>query len=129
LGPGAWAFFGILFLWQMPHFLAIAWMYRDDYRRASFPILTTTDPTGIRTGLQAVLYAAALVPVSLLPTILGLAGRVYWIGSLALSLGLMAVALGFAFARDRARARQLLLASVVYLPALLGALFLDRWLG
>jgi protoheme IX farnesyltransferase len=104
-------------------------MYRDDYRRAGFPILTTTDPTGIRTGLQAVLYAAALVPVSLLPTILGLAGRVYWIGSLALSLGLMAVALGFAFARDRARARQLLLASVVYLPALLGALFLDRWLG
>lgn len=129
LAPGAWAFFGILFLWQMPHFLAIAWIYRDEYRRAGFPILTTDDPSGTRTGLQAVLYAAALVPVSLVPTILGLAGSAYWIGALALSLGLLAVSLRFAFERSRRNARRLLLASVLYLPALLPVLFVDRWVG
>jgi protoheme IX farnesyltransferase len=129
LGLGAWALFAILFLWQMPHFLAIAWMYRDDYRRAGFPILSTTDPSGVRTGLQAVLYAAALVPVSLLPTLFGYAGAVYWIGALVLSLGLVAVALAFASSRSRASARRLLLASVLYVPALLPVLFVDRWLG
>ena len=70
----SWILFGIVFLWQMPHFLAIAWMYRDDYARAGIPLLPVLEPDGRRTGRQALLYAAALWPVSLLPAIVGLGG-------------------------------------------------------
>ena len=123
---GAWALFGILFLWQLPHFLAIAWMYRADYERGGFPMLPVLDPDGARTARQMILYAAALVPVSLLPSVLGLTGAVYFLGALALGLAF----LGFAFAFDRARsgraARHLLLVSVVYLPAILAVMLLDR---
>jgi heme o synthase len=123
---GAWALFGILFLWQLPHFLAIAWMYRADYERGGFPMLPVLDPDGARTARQMILYAAALVPVSLLPSVLGLTGAVYFLGALALGLAF----LGFAFAFDRARsgraARHLLLVSVIYLPAILAVMLLDR---
>lgn len=124
--PGAWALFGILYLWQFPHFLAIAWMYRHDYARGDLPMLPVVDPEGAATGRQVALYALALLPVSLLPTMLGLAGPVYFFGALAAGLVLLAFSLRMAFARDRLTARRLLMASVTYLPTLLVLLVIDR---
>jgi len=121
--------FGIVFFWQMPHFLAIAWMYRDDYARAGMPLLPVSEPDGRRTGRQALIYAAVLWPVSLMPTVVGLAGAPY--AALATGLGFMFVGLSAFFARDRtqATARQLFLFSIIYLPLLLTALVVDRlWL-
>ena len=121
--------FGIVFLWQMPHFLAIAWMYRDDYARAGIPMLPALEPDGRRTGRQALLYAAALWPVSLLPATVGLAGAPYSIVATALGFGF--IWLGALFARDRttASARRLFLFSLLYLSLLWGALVVDRlWL-
>lgn len=126
LDPGAWALFGILFLWQLPHFLAIAWMYREDYARGGFPLLTVRDPEGRRTGRQAMLWAAALVPVSLAPSALGLTGAVYFLGALALTLGFLGFAVAFERERSRAAARRLLLVSVLYLPAILAVMLADR---
>ncbi len=126
LGLAAWVLFGILFLWQMPHFLAIAWLCREDYRAAGFPMLTVRDPEGRRTGRQVILYGAALVPVSLMPTVLHLLGGVYF--AVALALGLAYLAAGAVFARRRTMpaARRLMFASILYLPALLLAMLLDR---
>jgi heme o synthase len=121
--------FGIVFFWQMPHFLAIAWMYKDDYRNAGIPLLPVVEPDGRRTGRQAVLYTAALWPVSLLPALVGLAGASY--SAVATSLGIVFIWLSVVFARDRSHesARQLFLFSITYLPLLLGALVADRlWL-
>jgi len=126
LEPGAWILFGILFLWQLPHVLAIAWMCRDDYARGGMPMLPVLDPDGVRTGRQAVLYGAALVPVSLVPTLLGLTGPVYFAGALVLSLAYFAAALLFQRRRDEPTARRLLLASVVYFPAILAVMLVDR---
>jgi protoheme IX farnesyltransferase len=118
--------FGIVFFWQMPHFLAIAWLYRDDYRSARIPLLPVTEPDGRRTGRQALVYAATLWPVSLMPAAVGLGGVAYSV--VATLLGGAFIALAATFARDRsmASARQLFLASIVYLPLLLGALVADR---
>jgi protoheme IX farnesyltransferase len=91
--------FGIQFFWQMPHFLAIAWMHRDDYARAGIPLLPVMEPTGRRTGHQALLYAAALWPVSLLPAVVGLAGTPYSL--LATALGFVFIAEAALFARQR----------------------------
>ncbi|HSL82303.1 MAG TPA: heme o synthase [Thermoanaerobaculia bacterium] len=129
LGPGAWALFGILFFWQLPHFLAIAWMYRADYARAGFPMLPVVEPDGASTARQAILWAAALVPLSLLPAALGLAGWVYAALALVLGLGYLAASVGFGRARTAPTARRLLLASVLYLPGILGALLADRLIG
>ena len=129
LEPGAWALFGILFLWQLPHFLSIAWLYRDDYAQGGFPMLSVADPDGRRTARQAVLYGAALVPVSLLPSVLGLTGTAYFVGALALSLAFLGCSVAFAAARTPARARRLLLASVLYLPAILLVMLIDRLAG
>jgi len=121
--------FGIVFFWQMPHFLAIAWMYKDDYRNAGIPLLPVVEPDGRRTGRQALLYTAALWPVSLLPALVGLAGGPY--SAVATSLGIVFIWLSVVFARDRSHesARQLFLFSITYLPLLLGALVADRlWL-
>lgn len=126
LDAGAWALFGILFLWQLPHFLAIAWMYREDYARGGFPMLSVSDPEGRRTGRQALLWAAALVPVSVAPSALGLTGTVYFVGAIALSLGFLGFAAAFERARDRGAARRLLLVSVLYLPAILAVMLADR---
>jgi protoheme IX farnesyltransferase len=123
---GAWALFGILYLWQLPHFLAIAWMYREDYARAGFPMLPVIDPGGESTARQVALATLALVPVSLVPTLLGLAGAVYFFGALALGTSFAACALALAVGRRRGAARRLLLASVTYLPILLALLVLDR---
>jgi protoheme IX farnesyltransferase len=121
--------FGIVFFWQMPHFLAIAWMYREDYARAGIPLLPVLEPDGRRTGHQALLYAAALWPVSLLPALVGLAGAAYSI--VATCLGLAFIGLATLFARDRthANARRLFLFSISYLALLWSALVIDRlWL-
>ena len=118
--------FGIVFFWQMPHFLAIAWMYRDDYARAGIPLLPVLEPDGRRTGQQALLYAAALWPVSLLPALVGLADAPYSI--VATALGFVFIGLSALFARDRSMtsARRLFLFSITYLPLLWGALVADR---
>ncbi|MGH7550633.1 MAG: heme o synthase [Gemmatimonadota bacterium] len=126
VGLGGWALFSILFLWQLPHFLAIAWMFKDDYARGGFPMLPVVDPAGGSTGRQAALYALALIPVSLTPTLLGLTGGVYFFGALALGVVFLAFGLGMAMDRGRKGARRLLLASVTYLPILLALLVLDR---
>jgi heme o synthase len=117
--------FVILFLWQVPHFLAIAWMYRADYRRAGLCMLPVVDPDGSMSGRQMVWYCLALVAASLMPLVVGGAGPVYLVGALLLGAGFVASALGFACQRSLARARVVLRASLIYLPALLGLLLLD----
>ncbi len=126
LGALAWVLFAILFLWQMPHFLAIAWIYRSDYERGGFPMLTLGHQPGQRTARQMVLYAAALIPVSLLPSALGFLGAPYFVG--ALILGLIFLGYCFAFGRSHSSraARRLLLASVVYLPVVLLLMVADQ---
>ena len=99
LTQGAWVLFGIVFLWQLPHFLAIAWMYRDDYARAGFPMLPVIEPDGRSTGRQAVVYAAALLPVSLAPTLVGMTGAAYFAGALVLTLLFLGMSLRFAMTR------------------------------
>ena len=117
-GAPAWSLFLLMFLWQLPHFLAIAWMYREDYARAGLPMLPVVDPKGTLTSRQAVLWAATLIPVSELPFLLGLAGRSYAVA--ALVLGLMQLVLAFRFMANRtdANARTLFYASITYLPLL-----------
>ncbi len=118
--------FGIVFLWQMPHFLAIAWLYRDEYAAAGIPLLPVLEPDGRRTGRQALLYAAALWPVSLMPTLIGLAGGAYLAVATILGAGLLALSAQFARDRSRVAARRLFLFSIIYLPLLWGALVANR---
>ncbi len=122
----AWILFAIVFLWQMPHFLAIAWMYRTDYERAGFPLLPVLEPDGRSTGRQATLYASSLIPVSLLPGLVGMAGSLYVVGAFALGCMQLAIALKFASDRTTARARSLFLVSILYLPLLWGLMIADR---
>jgi protoheme IX farnesyltransferase len=126
LSEGAWVLFGIVFLWQLPHFLAIAWIYRDDYAKAGFPMLPVIEPDGRSTGRQAALYAAALLPVSLAPTLLGMAGQVYFAVALVLTLAFVGLALKFAATRSIPDARLLFFASIVYLPVLWVLMIADR---
>lgn len=118
LSQGAWLLFGIVFLWQLPHFLSIAWMCRDDYARAGFPMLAVLEPDGHSTARQTVIYTAALVPLSLAPTLIGLTGRTYFVGAFALAAIFMWLALRFAFSRSRLDARRLFFGSIIYLPLL-----------
>jgi protoheme IX farnesyltransferase len=118
LDAGAWTLFAIVFLWQLPHFLAIAWMYREDYERGGFPMLPVVEPDGRSTGRQALLYAAALVPASLAPTVLGMAGTTYFAGALALGVAFFALTARFAVRRSVHAARLLFLGSVLYLPVI-----------
>jgi len=118
LPPQAWTLFGIMFLWQLPHFLAIAWMYREDYARAGFPMLPVLEPDGRSTGRQAVVYAAALVPVSLVPMLMGMAGEIYFTGALVLGLVLLGLTLQFARTRSVRDARRVFFGSITYLPLL-----------
>lgn len=120
LSTGAWVLFAVLFLWQMPHFLAIAWMYREDYRSGGQPMLPVIDPDGTRTARQMVLYCLALLPVSLLPSVIGLTGSTYFTGALLLGVAYLAASGYAAFHRTEESARALLRVSVVYLPILLG---------
>lgn len=129
IGVGAWVLFAILFLWQLPHFLAIAWVYRADYARGGLPMLPVVDPEGDLTARQMVLYCAALLPVSLLPTLVGLTGLAYFACAIVAGLVYLAYAFLFVSQRTNLAARRLMIASVMYLPALLTAMMLDRLLG
>jgi protoheme IX farnesyltransferase len=126
---GGIVLFGIVFFWQMPHFLAIAWLYRDDYSRAGIPLLPVLEPDGRRTGQQALLYAAVLLPVTVTPILVGLGGAMYTI--VATVLGVMFIVATALFARERTvqTARRLFLFSIAYLPLLWAALVLDRLTG
>ena len=118
LSRGAWVLFGILFLWQLPHFLAIAWMYRDDYARAGFPMLPVIEPDGRSTARQSVLYAAALLPLSLAPTLIGMTTSMYFVAALVLTLAFLALTLRFAKTRSEHDARRVFFGSIIYLPIL-----------
>jgi protoheme IX farnesyltransferase len=126
LGTEPWILFAIMFLWQIPHSLAIGRMYRDDYARAGIRVLPVLDLEGVSTGSHVVGNALALVPVALLPTLIGLAGPVYFLVALVLGLGFVWSAIGLARAHTVANARRLLFASLVYLPVLLAVMALDK---
>ncbi len=126
MSAGGWALFAIVFLWQIPHFMAIAWLFRDDYARAGFPMLPVVERDGRKTGRQAVLYAAALVPVSLMPTVLGVTGAAYFWAAMVLGGALFTLASRFAVRRDDRTARWLFYASITYLPLLWAAMILDH---
>jgi protoheme IX farnesyltransferase len=126
LSQGAWVLFGIVFLWQLPHFLAIAWMYREDYRAAGFHMLPVIEPDGRSTARQAVVYSAALLPLSLAPTLIGMAGTIYFGGALVLTLLFLGAAVQFAMTRALSDARRLFFASILYLPLLWIVMIFDR---
>jgi heme o synthase len=123
---GGLTLFSIVFLWQIPHFMAIAWLYRDDYGKAGFPMLPVIEPDGRKTGRQAVAYAAALLPVSLVPSLIGLSGSTYFVLALALGTLLLTLSVRFAWFRSIASARALFLGSIVYLPLLWIVMIADR---
>ncbi len=127
LSAGGWSLFALQFFWQIPHFMAIAWLYRDDYARAGFQMLPVVDPTGERTGLQSIGHSLGLLTVSLSPFVLGVAGAAYLAGAVVLGTLMLALAIRFARRLERSPARWLFLASVVYLPAVLGLMVLDRF--
>jgi protoheme IX farnesyltransferase len=126
LDRGAWLLFGILFLWQFPHFHAIAWMYREDYARAGIRMLPVVDPEGKRTFRQIILTAAGLVAVALLPAVVGLAGVLYFFGALVVSVALLQVCLWAAAVRTNVRAKWLMHATVMHIPLLLGLMVYDK---
>jgi protoheme IX farnesyltransferase len=123
---GAWILFAILFLWQLPHFLALAWIYREDYSRAGFRMISRGDPGGSSTFRQATVYAAALLSVALAPTLVGVAGTAYFWGGLVLSAWMLWAAASAAWTPTPEHARRLFKASVMYLPALLTLMVLDK---
>jgi protoheme IX farnesyltransferase len=126
IGPEAWALFAIVFLWQLPHFLAIAWIYRDDYARAGHRMLPVVDPDGRRTARHMAGWCVLLLAASLAPAFFGAARWPYLAGAVLLGLGFLARALAFGAARDDRQARKVLRASLLYLPGLLALLLLDR---
>ncbi|MDT7780463.1 MAG: heme o synthase [Acidobacteriota bacterium] len=125
-GMEAWALFAILFAWQFPHFLAIAWMYREDYARAGILMLPVVEPDGRLTSQQIVIWSLLLIPISLLPTILGTTGAVYFYGAFLLGLLFLGTSIHAALVHSRQGARRLLLASVLYLPVLFGLMVLNK---
>ena len=126
LGFEAWVLFGIMFFWQIPHSLAIAWMYRTDYERAGLKLLPVIHPDGRSTGHQIVSNCLALLAVGLVPTLIGIAGPSYFIAALALGSVFLGCGVSFAILRSTVAARRLLLASYLYIPLQLGMLSIDR---
>ncbi len=126
LSRGAWILYGILFLWQFPHFLAIAWMYREDYARAGIRMLPVVDRSGASTYWQILGCSGALLPASLLPGVVGMAGLRYFFGALVLGLLFVQVAIWAARQKTNVRAKWLMRASVIYLPALFGLMMFDK---
>jgi protoheme IX farnesyltransferase len=124
LGAGAFALFAILYLWQLPHFLAIAWLYRSDYEQGGLVMLPARDPQGAMTARQMCLHAVGLCAVSLLPVAFGMAGPVYFAGAVALGVLFLWPSFRFLRAPGEANARRVLLASLVYLPGLLSLIAL-----
>ncbi len=127
LNLDAWILFAMLFLWQFPHFDAIAWMYREDYARAGIQMLPVVDREGKRTFREILMTAALLVPVSLLPALTGLAGARYFFGALVLGIMLVEVCLWAAASKTNVRAKWLMHATVLHLPVLLGLLIYDKF--
>ncbi len=128
LDAGAWALFAILFVWQHPHFYAIAWMFKEDYRKGGLKMLPVVEPDGRSTFRQIVMFSLALIPVSLLPTVIGLSGWVYFAGALILGVWMLSKGLTLASTGTVADARRVLKATVVYLPLLLGLIVVDHGL-
>ena len=124
--PEGWALFAILFFWQLPHFLAIAWIYRDEYAKAGYMMLPIVDPEGHRTSRQAVSHTLGLLPISLVPFLFKMVGPVYLVGALILGIGFLWCAVRFARELTVSRARQLFFASIIYLPLLLVLMVLDK---
>src|SRR5271169_1246813 len=122
----AWVLFAILFLWQFPHFYAIAWMYKEDYARAGIRMLPVVEPDGKSTARRILLYSIALIPISLMPKFFAMAGNIYLYGALALGLAFLYYGLRIRWDRTRQQARRVLLASVVYLPVLFSLMLFDR---
>jgi heme o synthase len=126
LGSGGWSLFIILFLWQLPHFLTLSWVLREDYQRAGIRMLSVEDPDGLRTRHQTLVYTLALVPASLLPSVIGIAGALYFAMALPLGIGFIWLIAGFCRAPESARARRVFRYSILYLPLLLIALAIDK---
>lgn len=126
IGQGAWALFAILYLWQLPHFLALAWRCREDYQKAGFPLLATMDEKGLAARRQTVLYALALIPTSLVLTFLGLTGIIYFFGALMLGLMYLAFAIQSALAPSNRHATHLFLVSIIYLYGLIFLMIIDK---
>jgi protoheme IX farnesyltransferase len=126
IGLEAWVLFAILFLWQFPHFLAIAWMYREDYGRAGILMLPVVEPDGRVTAQQIVVYTVLLLPVSLLPAVLGTSGKIYFVGAIVLGLLFLYSSVRAAMSKSRQEAKRLLLASVIYLPLLFILMVVNR---
>lgn len=122
----AWVLYAILFLWQFPHFLSIAWLYREDYARGGLRMLPVVDPSGRATGRQVVLYSLGLLPVAALPALLGMAGTLYFWGAVLLGLAFLGFSIQLARIPSKLHARRLLQASIIYLPLLFALLMLDK---
>lgn len=126
IGTGAWILFAIVYFWQLPHFAAIAWQYRDDYRAGGYPMLSVLDDSGMRTRLHVMTHTVALIAASLLPTIYGLAGAAYAIGAMVLGAAFLVSGANFCRSMTREGARAHVIASVIYLPLLFGLMLIDR---
>jgi protoheme IX farnesyltransferase len=125
LTPEAWVLAAILFLWQFPHFYAIAWMYREDYSRAGIQMLPVVEPDGESTARQILIYSVLLIPISLLPKWMGMTGTIYLAGALLMGLWFLYSGIRVSLDRTKLRARKVLLTSVVYLPVLYALMVLD----
>jgi protoheme IX farnesyltransferase len=121
-----WSLFAILFFWQLPHFLAIAWLYRDEYAGAGYVMLPVVDPSGDRTARHAVSHTLGLLPVSLCPFLFHVSGPVYLCGAFLMGIGFLWCAVQFARFLGKTQARQLFYASIIYLPLLLGLMVADK---
>jgi protoheme IX farnesyltransferase len=126
IGVEAWALFAILFVWQMPHFLSLAWMYRADYKRAGFRMTPVEDEGGSITSLQILLFCAALIPISLLPKSMGMTGELYLYSAIGLGAVFLALSVALALRRTNLLARRVFAASLLYLPALLTVMMFDK---
>jgi heme o synthase len=127
IGAAALAITGIVFFWQMPHFYALAWVYREDYGRGGLRMLSVIDPNGTRLGLESFAYSVALLGVSLVPVLTGLLGWLYAGGAVLLGVGMMALSAGLWSVRDDRRAWRLFFGSIAYLPAILVLMLADRF--
>jgi protoheme IX farnesyltransferase len=125
LDPRAWVLFGLIFIWQLPHFLAIAWLYRAEYRKAGMYMLPNDDPNGVATGLQMAVHALTLLPLSMLPLYFRMAGKLYLLSALALGLAFLGSCIVFLIYRNDKAARGVFLTSVCYLPLLFSVMMFD----
>lgn len=126
IGPEAAILFGIMFVWQLPHFLAIAWLYRDDFARAGYPMLPVLDPSGASTFRQILLGCLVLLPLGILPTAMGISGAIYFVGALVAGVGFLGFGIVLFIGRTTWHAQAVFFASLVYLPAVLLLMLIDR---